>query len=111
MRKSLVRAKMEHDKFLKSVGYTGNKRSYSVSYRLPNTTTANAAIPSLSQIPTGGGFKKSIDDYKWKFGRQETEDTIKEIEAKKRRIAPIYSKGPAQYMTDATDLKTLGRKV
>lgn len=34
-----------------------------------------------------------------------------EIEKKKQRTAPLYNKGPVQYITDDTDLTTLGRKV
>ena len=34
-----------------------------------------------------------------------------EIERKKLRVAPLYSKGGYQYITDDTDLKTIGRKV
>jgi hypothetical protein len=35
----------------------------------------------------------------------------KEIERKKMQVAPMYSKGAYQYITEGTDLKTLGRKV
>lgn len=34
-----------------------------------------------------------------------------ETERKKKRIAPLYSKGPYQYLTDEADPTTLGRKV
>ena len=34
-----------------------------------------------------------------------------EIERKKLRVAPLYSKGGYQYISDDTDLTTLGRKV
>lgn len=33
-----------------------------------------------------------------------------EIVAKSRRIAPAYNKGAAQYLSDETDPKTIGRK-
>jgi len=59
----------------------------------------------------GNGFKRSVDDYKWKRDREETVATIKEIERKKTRVAPIYSKGPVQYLTEGTDPNTLGKKV
>lgn len=34
-----------------------------------------------------------------------------ETERKKQRVAPLYNKGPIQFITDDTDLTTLGRKV
>lgn len=34
-----------------------------------------------------------------------------EIERKKLRVAPHYSKGAYQYITDGTDLTTLGKKI
>jgi hypothetical protein len=33
-----------------------------------------------------------------------------EIAKKRKRIAPLYNKGAAQYITDETDPKTIGRK-
>jgi hypothetical protein len=67
-------------------------------------------LPPLSNS-VGNGFKRSVDDYKWKRDREESAATIKEIEKKKSRLAPIYSKGPVQYVTEETDIQTLGRKV
>lgn len=34
-----------------------------------------------------------------------------EIERKKKRVAPLWNKGGLQYITDDTDITTLGRKV
>ena len=59
----------------------------------------------------GNGFKRSVDDYKWKRDREESVATIKEIEKKKSRIAPAFNKGAVQYITDGADVQTLGRKV
>jgi len=33
-----------------------------------------------------------------------------EVEAKKKRIAPLYNKGAYQYLTEGTDPKDIGRK-
>lgn len=68
------------------------------------------SLPPLSNV-VGNGFKQSVDDYKWKRDREESAATIKEIEEKKKRLAPIYSKGPVQYLTEGTDPNTLGKKV
>jgi hypothetical protein len=59
----------------------------------------------------GNGFKRTVDDYKWKRDREESAATIKEIEKKKTRLAPIANKTGYQYITDETDIETLGRKV
>ena len=67
-------------------------------------------LPPLSNS-VGNGFKRSVDDYKWKRDREESAATAKAIEEKKKRLAPIYSKGPVQYLTEGTDPNTLGKKV
>ena len=67
-------------------------------------------LPPLSN-GVGNGFKRSVEDYKWKRDREETVATIKEIERKKTRVAPAYNKGAVQYLTDDTDPATIGRKI
>lgn len=67
-------------------------------------------LPPLSNS-VGNGFKRSVDDYKWKRDREESISTIKEIERKKTRVAPAYNKGAVQYLTDGTDPATIGRKI
>ena len=59
----------------------------------------------------GNGFKRSVDDYKWKRDRTESVATIKEIEKKKNRLASVANKTGYQYITDGADVQTLGRKV
>lgn len=68
------------------------------------------SLPPLSNS-VGNGFKRSVEDYKWKRDREESVATIKEIERKKTRIAPAYNKGATQYITDGADVQTLGKKV
>lgn len=75
---------------------------------IPERPVSN--LPPLSNS-VGNGFKRSVDDYKWKRDREETIATIKEIERKKTKVAPIYSKGAFQYLTDGTDPATIGRKI
>lgn len=67
-------------------------------------------LPSLSNS-VGNGFKRSVDDYKWKRDREESVATAKAIEEKKKRLAPIANKTGYQYITDGADVETLGRKV
>lgn len=68
------------------------------------------SIPLSDSIP-GPAYKKSVDDYKWKRDREESKETIEEIERKKKRIAPAYNKGGYAYISDETDPTTLGRKI
>lgn len=67
-------------------------------------------LPPLSNS-VGNGFKRSVDDYKWKRDREESVATIKEIERKKTRVAPAFNKGAVQYLTEGTDPTTIGRKI
>lgn len=67
-------------------------------------------LPPLSNS-VGNGFKRSVDDYKWKRDREESAATAKAIEEKKKRLAPIANKTGYQYITDGADVETLGRKI
>lgn len=67
-------------------------------------------LPPLSNS-VGNGFKRSVEDYKWKRDREESAATVKAIEEKKKRLAPIANKAGYQYITDGADVETLGRKV
>ena len=68
------------------------------------------SLPPLSNS-VGNGFKRSVEDYKWKRDREESAATAKAIEEKKKRLAPIANKTGYQYITDGADVETLGRKV
>lgn len=78
---------------------------------MPDHSYEDRAVPVSNNLHETGGFKKSVDDWKWKRGREESAETIKEIEKKKSRIAPAWNKGANQYITDGDDPKTLGRKI
>ena len=67
-------------------------------------------LPPLSNS-VGNGFKRSVDDYKWKRDREESAATAKAIEERKKRLAPIANKTGYQYITDGADVETLGRKI
>ena len=86
-----------------------NKQRQRPDY-MPDLSCPSNAAPLSNSIP-GNGFKKSVDDWKWKADREESAETIKEIERKKTRVAPAYNKGATQYITDGADPTTLGRKV
>jgi hypothetical protein len=110
--KKALKAALEHQKFLESVGYTGKRKNVDRSYNMPNLEVENHAdVSDLSNSIPAGGFRRSIDDYKWRRGSSESAGTIAEIERKKSRIAPLWNKGSTMYITDAEDPTTLGKKV
>jgi hypothetical protein len=77
---------------------------------MPDLSVEQRTAPCSDSIP-GYGFKRSVDDYKWKRDKEESAATIAEIERKKTRVAPAYNKGATQYITDGADPTTLGRKL
>jgi hypothetical protein len=102
-------ANRQHQQWLASLGYKKrSKLGVEAAEEVDQRPEKNVA-PVSNSIP-GACFKRSIDDYKWK-GRQESKETIAEIERKKLRVAPAYNKGSTQYITDGADVKTLGRKI
>jgi hypothetical protein len=105
-------AKLKHQEFLKAMGYDSSKldRGPKLLESLFSTDDKYIHSNTTNTIP-GNCYKRSIDDYKWKRGVAETKETAQEIEAKAKRIAPLYNKGAAQYITPETDLKSLGKKV
>ena len=108
--RKLAQANKEHEEYITSVLRSAKLR---IPYSTLNIKEKKVEIPltSLSNDIPYGGYKKSVDDYKWRKGVEETPETIKEIERKKDRLAPAYSKGPVQYISDGADITTLGRKV
>ena len=109
-----ARANAAHAEWLKSVGYYGKRKDVDRSYNLECSFLAitPTRVPPPVSNTIGNGFKgRSVDDYKWRKDVNETSATIAEIERKKTRVAPIYSKGPTQYLTDGIDPTTLGKKV
>lgn len=87
-----------------------NGRKVSRPNNMPDLSVNNP-VPLSNNLHVSGGYKRSIDDYKWRRGREETSETVKEIEKKKSRIAPAFNKGAVQYITDETDPTFLGRKM
>lgn len=106
--KKLVVAREEHKKFLMSIGYTKRRRPV---VEFPDLKVENTNVASLSDAIPANGFKRSVDDWKWKRGRVESAETVKEIERKKTRIAPAFNKGANMYVSDGMDPASLGRKI
>lgn len=78
---------------------------------MSDLTVENTNVAPLSNAIPANGFKRSVDDWKWKRGRVESAETVKEIERKKTRIAPAFNKGANMYVSDGMDPASLGRKI
>ena len=109
--KRFLQAQVEHQKFLASVGFFGKRKNVDRPYNMPDLSIESSAAPLSNRLDFDGGYKRSIDDHKWKRDRVESKATIEEIERKKTRVAPAYNKGATQYITDGADPTTLGRKL
>lgn len=106
--KKLMQAKVAHEKFLKSMGVPTIRPQ--MVYEFPDLSSKKSLIPTSDTIPSNG-FRKSLDDYKWKAGAQEKEEAIREAEKKRTRVAPAYNKGPLMFITDEADPNSLGKKI
>lgn len=80
--------------------------------------TGQKPLTSLSNNADGACAANRIDNSKWQNTYQDDEEmrlreieAQKEIDSKRKRIAPAYSKGNYQYITDLKDLTTLGKKI
>lgn len=93
-------------KFLKSVRYNPNLPPYKLEF--PDLSVSRS-VPISNSIPANG-FRKSMDDYKWRKNIKETQEAIQSAELKKKQIAPLYNKGPLMYITNGTDNTSLGKK-
>lgn len=110
--KKFLQAKQEHDKFLASHGLSSKisrRKNYATSF--PDLAVSSRCTATVSNQIPGNGFKRTIDDYKWRTGREEKPEVIAETERKKKRIAPAFNKGPVMYITDDADKASLGKKV
>jgi hypothetical protein len=103
--KKTLRLRDERKAYFKSV-LSGSVKERPINLPEP---MVKKSLPPLSNS-VGNGFKRSVDDYKWKRDREESVATAKAIEEKKKRLAPIANKTGYQYITDGADVETLGRK-
>jgi hypothetical protein len=68
-------------------------------------------VAPLSNTIPSNGFKRSIDDYKWRRDVVESKEAIIETERKKSRVAPYTNKGAYMFITDGDDARVIGKKV
>jgi hypothetical protein len=110
--KSFTKAQSEHRAFLAKHGIhsTGGKKPTGRSEYFSDLSVVSDCAPVSNAIP-GSGFKRSVDDYKWKRDREESAEAIAAAEEKKKRIAPYTNKGSYMYVTDDTEASSLGKKV
>jgi len=80
--------------------------------------TGQKPLVSLSNKITGSCTAKNIDDTKWQNTYKDNDElrireevAQKEVDNKRKRIAPAYSKGNYQYISSLSDITTLGKKV
>jgi hypothetical protein len=105
--KKTLRLREERSAYFASIKNTVDAPDRSMYLPAP---LVKKSLPPLSNS-VGNGFKRSVEDYKWKRDREESVATAKAIEEKKKRLAPSFNKGPVQYITDGADVETLGRKM
>ena len=107
----LKQAEKEHEKFLKSMGIDPTKKpKLNGAVELPNSGIERPAksINTSDAIPSSGIAKDDVAMMRHKG--IESDETIKAIEDRSKRIAPAYNKGPLQYVSDLNDLKTNQRR-
>lgn len=104
----------EHEAWLKKNGLHSDQISKNSNRRQIDNSYLNVDknTPTLSNTVVDGGFKKTIWDSKWKrtyeddpLMAEREDDALRQADAKKRRLMPLYNKGPVQFCTDMNTLK------
>jgi hypothetical protein len=54
--------------------------------------------PTSDHVPGSAPQRDLLNAHKWRRGAEEKESTIREMQAKRSRIAPAYNKGALQYL-------------
>ena len=109
----------EHDAWLVKMGVSPKqikakkttnkswKSDYSNSLQVDRSTKHHEkSIQEVCNAPANATANRSVMANLHK----ESEETRKAILAKAARTAPLYSKGPYQYITDGTNLDDVGKK-
>jgi hypothetical protein len=110
--KRLETARENHRKWLEKRGLTRaqirKKRDRSLSVlKMPDLNTAKEGVAEVTNGFANAGFVNTPMANRFK----ERPEVRAEIEAKARRIAPAYSKGNAQYVSDGDDPRYIGKKL
>ena len=118
-RKQRKHDRSEHDAWLAKMGLTPKQikskktantswtKQYSDSLRVDRSTQEyEKPLAEVCNAPSNATANRSVMANLHK----ESEETRKAILAKAARTAPLYSKGPYQYITDGTNLDDVGKK-
>lgn len=109
----------EHAKWLESMGLspkqikakktknTSWKSDYTASLQVDRSTKHHEK--SVQEVCNGGANATANRSVMANL-HKENEETREAILAKAARTAPLYSKGPYQYITDGTNLDDVGKK-
>lgn len=106
--KKLEALRLEHAKFLESVGYRGS------TSRLVKSKPAFLSKPDTTKIPSSSLQNMVAPCPKrdiFERTRNESDEVKEAIRQKAARTAPLWNKGGTMYITDQSDLTTLGKKV
>jgi hypothetical protein len=111
MNKRLVRARAEHDKWLKKRGLLPAQIKIRIGRpKLINNDTWNPS--PMPKMNTSIEYTAGVNSIWEKIRKgEEKNETVQAIIAKSKRIAPAYSKGPVQYLGDDPDvIRNAGKK-
>lgn len=115
-----LRAQAEHDAWLRKNGVHPDQLQARPrqTNKLKLNLVVDKAGPQVSNGFANAGMKRSIWDSEWQ--RTYEDDplmaerealALRQADKKRQKTAPLYSKGPYQYITNDSDTKTLGRKI
>ena len=86
------------------------KKHKGKKYRPPFPNLKEENPPVLTNGFMNTGFRRDPLAHRWRKGAEETPETVRETEAKRKRVAPVTNKGHYGYLTPETDATTIGRK-
>ena len=76
----------------------------------PSLKVDKPGLAPVSNTITSVTVTRDPLEHKWKKGKEETPETVEEIERKAKRIGIAYNKGAYQYIDSAETAKHLGKK-
>ncbi len=76
----------------------------------PNLKVEKKNLAPTSDTITNIVYARDPLEFKWKKGKEESKETIEEIERKSKRVGIAYNKGAYQYIDSLENAKCLGKK-
>lgn len=104
-------ADAKHEKWLLERGLHPSQRELQQAFKgkakiVAPSLKVEENYPLSNQIEANGFARGVMANL-----HKESPEVQKKIKEKASRTAPLYSKGPYQYITESTDLTTVGKKV